>query len=79
MHSNFIYFGNDYNYKFGDAHFTFRNSKTVLWKDPFEKYENAPSVRLYIYMIGELNRITLNIFNSLASIDYIEYPDISAK
>lgn len=48
MHSNFIYFGQDYEYRFGQAHFLFKNNKQVVWSDPFDE-NDIHGVKLYIF------------------------------
>lgn len=78
MHSNFIYYGKDYEFRFGHAKFLFRNKKLVVWNDPFDTMP-VPCVKLYVYLIGELNRITKELFNSIEFADIIEYPDPEAE
>ncbi|HIY74829.1 MAG TPA: hypothetical protein H9825_01085 [Candidatus Sphingobacterium stercorigallinarum] len=78
IHANFIYFGNDYEYTFGNAHFVFKNEVLVKWIDPWEIDTNLPSVRLYVHLIGRLNEIALNLFQSLTIDDIIAYPDPDA-
>ncbi|WP_223577907.1 hypothetical protein [Sphingobacterium sp. GVS05A] len=79
VHSNFIYFGEDFDYKFGQAHFVFRNGKIVKWTDPFSKHENIPTVELYTHLIGQLNDITLKIFSAVPYEGFIGYPDPDAE
>jgi hypothetical protein len=70
MHTNYIYYGKDYEYKFGHAHFKFENGKIVKWYDPFE-----PSPRLYFYLIGNLKDIWAVLIRSIKYDKIIEYPD----
>lgn len=67
-HSNFIYYGNNYEYKFGDAHFIFNDGENVKWKDPF-----SPSPKLYFYLIGELKEIWKELSNSIKHPSLIKY------
>lgn len=76
VHSNFIYYGKDYCYNFGQAHFKFENEKIVEWTNPFEKSPYFLSVELYIHLIGRLNEIALNIFKSIDYDQIIYYPDL---
>lgn len=74
MHTNFIYFGQDYEYRFGQAHFVFENNKQVVWSDPFDE-GNIPNVKLYIYLIGHLNEIFREIIRCIFHEGVILYPD----
>jgi len=78
MHSNFIYFGKDYEYRFGDAHFIFRDNREVVWIDPFEN-GYVPAVRLYTYLIGQLNLIFFEISRCIPFEPFIPYPDTEAE
>jgi hypothetical protein len=70
LHTNFIYYGKDYEYKFGDAHFIFQDGKIVKWADPF-----FPSPKLYFYLIGNLKEIWKELINSIKHETLIKYPD----
>lgn len=80
MHTNFIYYGNYYEYKFGNAHFKFENGKLVKWIDPFRpKIGSLPpyveSPKLYFYLLGELKEIWKTLITSTKFEDVIYYPD----
>jgi hypothetical protein len=74
MHTNFIYFGKDYEYYFGDAHFVFINNKIVTWDDPF-----LPSPKLYFNIIDELKGIWKELISTIPYDGLIEYPDIEQE
>lgn len=74
MHTNFIYYGKDYEYKFGHAHFVFKNGKLVKWLDPFE-----PSPKLYFYLVGRLKEIWKNLITSIKHDEIIFYPDLDQE
>lgn len=61
MHSNFIFYGKNYEFRFGDAHFVFNNGKRVEWSDPFDNI-HVPSPMLYFHLVGNLIQITKEIF-----------------
>ncbi|MDQ0638170.1 hypothetical protein QF042_001735 [Pedobacter sp. W3I1] len=71
LHSNYIYHGNEYEYKFGEAHFLFNKGKLVKWTDPF-----APSPKLYIYLSAQLKEIWKTLVLSIKHGKKIEYPDL---
>ncbi|MBL0049287.1 MAG: hypothetical protein IPP32_14470 [Bacteroidetes bacterium] len=74
MHTNYIYYGNDYEFKYGDAHFVFKNEKTVVWLDPF------PSTpKLFFYIIGNLKAIWKELIITIPSPEFIPYPDLSQE
>jgi hypothetical protein len=70
MHTNYIYYGNDYQYTFGNAIFQFQNGKTLKWTDPFE-----PSPKLYFHIMGNLKNIWLTLIKSITHDEFIAYPD----
>jgi len=74
MHTNFIYYGKDYEYKFGDAHFIFKSGKLVKWVDPFE-----PSPKLYFYLVGRLKEIWKTLITSIKHDGIIFYPDLDQE
>lgn len=78
IHSNFIYYGKNYKYRFGDSEFIFTNQKQVVWSDPFEKHKLIPSVELYFHLIGQLNSIANEIFKCNPCEEKINYPDLNA-
>jgi len=71
IHSNYIYHGKNYEYKFGEAHFLFDKEKLVKWTDPF-----APSPKLYIYLSTQLKEIWKTLALSIKHEEKIEYPDL---
>lgn len=77
VHSNFIYYGNDFKFRFLDSEFLFENGKEVRWSDPYET-GIVPSVILYFKLIGNLNSIVMELFNSNPHDDLIPYPDLNA-
>lgn len=70
MHSNYIYFGKDYKYEFGNAVFLFKNGEMVKWIDPFE-----PSPKLYFHIMGNLRDIWVTLIKSIKHEATIPYPD----
>lgn len=74
MHTNFIYYGKNYEYRFGHARFVFENGKEVKWEDPFE-----PSPKLFLYMITQLKEVWKALINSIDYEDIILYPDIEQR
>ena len=70
QHTNFIYYGNDYEFKFEHSHFVFRDTKLVKWTDPF-----SPSPNLYFYLIHELKEIWKELIRTIEHKDLIQYPD----
>jgi len=78
VHSNFIFYGKDFTYRFGDAEFVFKNKKLVKWFDPFDEGNFAPPVKLYFYLIGNLNNIVMEIFRSVPKEGFIGYPDLDS-
>ena len=71
LHTNFIYSGKDYEYKFGNAHFMFNDNKIVKWRDPFK-----PSPKLHFYLVQELKEIWNELIKSIEYTELIPYPDI---
>jgi hypothetical protein len=71
MHTNYIYYGKDYDYRYGDAHFKFKNGKLLKWYDPF-----APSPRLYFYLVGNLKDIWSVLIKCIKYEKIVEYPDL---
>lgn len=78
MLSNFIYYGQDFEYRFGDVQFVFKTKKLIVWDDPFNN-TIVPSVELYFHLIGNLNTIALEIFNCNPTEAFIPYPDQAAE
>ncbi|OYX81665.1 MAG: hypothetical protein B7Y83_16980 [Flavobacteriales bacterium 32-34-25] len=74
MHTNFIYYGNDYNFKFGNAYFQFENGKMVKWYDPFNDNFVA-SPKLYFALMSELKKIWKALILSIPHKNIIQYPD----
>lgn len=70
LHTNFIYYGKDYEYKFGNAHFVFKDGKIVKWADPF-----SPSPKLYFYLVGNLKEIWKELIKTIKHDELINYPD----
>ncbi|MDO6739488.1 hypothetical protein [Wenyingzhuangia sp. 2_MG-2023] len=68
IHSNGIYHGKDYYYKFGEEKFKFINKEMFLQKGP-----NSRDVYLDISI--RIKTIFRNLMNCMNDIDYIEYPD----
>ena len=77
VHSNFIYYGNNFLFKFLDSEFLFENGKEVRWRDPYETGV-VPSTILYFKLIGHLNTIVKEIFMSNPHGSHIPYPDLNA-
>jgi hypothetical protein len=71
IHTNYIYYGKDYEYKFGNAHFKFENGMLVKWIDPFE-----PSPKLFFYLVGELKEIWKTLITVIKFENTICYPDV---
>lgn len=69
MHSNFIYYGNSYEYRFGHAHFIFENEQIVKWLDPFE---GTP--KLQVYLVNNLMKIWREIISKIKHPEIIPYP-----
>ena len=74
MHTNFIYYGNDYSYKFGNADFQFENGKMVKWYDPFND-NFVVSPKLYFALMNELKKIWKALILSIPHKNIIQYPD----
>lgn len=70
VHTNFIYYGKDYEYKFGQAHFVFRDQQLVVWADPFD---GTP--RLFFHFMTRLKEIWKSIITAINHPDLIPYPD----
>ena len=70
LHTNFIYYGNHYEYKFNEAHFVFENEKLVKWYDPWFR-----SPILYFNLLTELNNIWREIINCIEHQEIVNYPD----
>ncbi len=73
LHTNFIYYGNDYDFNFGNANFKFENTKMVKWTDPFSKSKRSP--KLYFYIIGQLKEIWKEVIKTVKHDATIYYPD----
>lgn len=69
MHSNFIYYGNNYEYRFGNAHFIFKNEEIVKWYDPFE---GTP--KLQVYLVNNLMEIWKEMIFNIKHDSIIPYP-----
>ena len=74
MHSNFIYFGNSYEYTFGSAKFKFENGELVKWYDPF-----GSSPKLYFYLVGNLKNIWKAIIESIKFDGIVYYPNLEQE
>lgn len=74
MHTNYIYYGKDYEYKFGNAIFVFKNKQRVEWHDPF-----APSPKLLFYLIGQLKEIWNELAKTIEHKGFIPYPDLKQQ
>jgi hypothetical protein len=74
LHTNFIYYGNEFEYKIGQAHFVFKDNKIVKWYNPFSQ----PS-KLYFYLIGELKEIWKELVMTIEHSGLIQYPDNEQK
>ncbi|WP_425628800.1 hypothetical protein [Cellulophaga lytica] len=72
MHSNFIYYGNSFEYDFGNAKFKFDNEEIVKWYDPFE-----PTPKLYFYLVGNLKDIWKALISSIKFDGMIYYPNLA--
>lgn len=70
IHTNFIYYGKDYEYRFGQAHFVFKDKKIVKWADPFK---GTP--RLFFHLMTFLKEIWKEIILTIDHKEIILYPD----
>lgn len=74
-HSNFVYYGNKYEFTFGNAHYRFHNGKSVGVDDPF-----APSLKLNFHLISNLKNIWKELVRSIHHPEPIINPfDISLE
>ena len=69
IHTNFIYYGNDYEYIFSEAHFVFKNNEIVVWSNPFES-----TPQLFLELMNNLKEIWKCIIHSIQFDDLIKYP-----
>lgn len=60
-HSNFIYYGKDYEFTYGNAHFRFHDGKSVGIDNPFE-----PTPKLNFYLIGNKKNIWKELINCIS-------------
>jgi hypothetical protein len=74
MHSNFIHYGNSFEYTFGSAKFKFDNGELVKWHDPFE-----PTPKLYFYLVGNLKDIWTALIKSIKFDGVIYYPNLEQE
>ncbi|CAM3788347.1 hypothetical protein FLGE108171_15065 [Flavobacterium gelidilacus] len=74
MHSNFIYYGKTFEYKFGHAIFKFEDGEMVKWFDPFEA-----TPKLYFYMVGYLKDIWRALIDSIKWEEIIYYPNLEQQ
>lgn len=74
MHSNFIHYGNSFEYQFGNAKFKFNNGELVKWYDPFE-----PTPKLYFYLVGNLKDIWTALIESIKFDGVIYYPNLEQE
>ncbi|MGB3777771.1 MAG: hypothetical protein WA960_05395 [Tunicatimonas sp.] len=68
MHTNFIYYGKDYNFVFNQDQFSFKNGETVVVLSSFDPY-------LYLSLINELKEIWIALIKTISYTDIISYPD----
>ncbi|MFD2543761.1 hypothetical protein ACFSSB_15650 [Lacinutrix gracilariae] len=68
IHSNGIYHGNEYYYKFGEEEFRFVDKQMFMQKGPNNK-------DVYLDIAIRLKGIFKNLMNCVSEIDYLEYPD----
>ncbi|MBI1227528.1 MAG: hypothetical protein GC192_20010 [Bacteroidetes bacterium] len=73
VHGNYIYTGNDFEYKFKGYHFIFENGKTVKHDD----FENDPY--FIMNMIDEIILIFTEIISHLDEFVFIPYLDVEAE
>jgi hypothetical protein len=74
MHSNFIHYGNSFEYAFGNAKFIFNNGELVKWYDPFE-----PTPKLYFYLVGNLKEIWKALIDAIKFDEIIYYPNLEQE
>jgi hypothetical protein len=74
MHSNYIHYGNLFEYTFGNAKFIFNNGELVKWYDPFE-----PTPKLYFYLVGNLKDIWKALIDSIKFDGVIYYPNLEQE
>ncbi|HNP69014.1 MAG TPA: hypothetical protein PKH16_13995 [Aequorivita sp.] len=74
MHSNYIHYGNPFEYSFGSAKFKFENGELVKWYDPFE-----PTPKLYFYLVGNLKDIWRALIESVKFEGIIYYPNLEQE
>jgi hypothetical protein len=67
IHTNFIYYGKDYEYYFNDIHFKFEDNKIVKWNDQ--------SFKIFFLLVSELKDIWKALASSIVFDDVILYPD----
>jgi hypothetical protein len=67
IHTNFIYYGKDYEYYFKDIHFIFQDTKIVKWSDQ--------SFKMFFLLVTELKDIWNALTSSIDFDDIILYPD----
>jgi hypothetical protein len=66
-HTNFIYYGKDYEYYFNGIHFIFQDSKIVKWNDQ--------SFKTFFQLVTELKEIWKALSSSIDFKEVILYPD----
>jgi hypothetical protein len=69
IHTNFIYHGNNYEFKFRDAYFVFKKGEMVVWHDPY-----YPSPTLYLAFFDELKDIWNELISRIDHKAIIPYP-----
>tara|TARA_R110002020_G_scaffold433490_1_gene643568 strand:- start:304 stop:1119 length:816 start_codon:yes stop_codon:yes gene_type:complete len=74
MHSNFIYYGKSFDYKFGHALFKFEDGDMVKWYDPFES-----TPKLYFYLVGNLKNIWKAMIEAIKFDGMIYYPNLEQE
>jgi hypothetical protein len=67
IHTNFIYYGKDYEYYFNEIHFKFQDAKIVKWSDQ--------SFKMFFLLVTELKEIWNALTSSIDFADIILYPD----
>lgn len=74
MHSNYIYYGKSFKYKFGHSEFIFKDGEIIKWSDPFKE-----TPKLYFYLIGNLKNIWKAVILSISHEEIIYYPDLKQE
>lgn len=68
IHSNGVYHGKEFYYKFGEEEFLFKDKEMLLQKGPNNR-------DVYLDIVKRIREIFENVIKCTEEIEYIEYPD----